>query len=292
MLIGFCSAACASTPTLEFQDSVPAPQLPGLGSELAVTPELPSPALPAASLDDIVLASEHVEGWTSHGPVELALFCCLRGLDRTLVDPTPPPPPVEPLPTDFVIPQEPTRDWYVGIGAGWTTSGLSPGEIENTLDGFGNDILVALDDTHGGLKVFAGHRFSEHWAVEFGYTGLEGLESEIIESGPPQPGLAEEVADSHPVTGEGIGLALRATTFERAGFAASAHLGLWAWQSNLEVNLNNSRLVVEEDGLDLFFGLGLQYRTTDRTTLRLEWNQYLLDDDEVHLFTLGFHHEL
>ncbi|MDP6762515.1 MAG: outer membrane beta-barrel protein [Planctomycetota bacterium] len=292
LALGLCSAACAATPHLEIQDGAGAPEPAALGSEPAVEFDPAPQPTPAAPYEHVVRASEHVEGWTSRGPVELALSCCLRGLDNMLFDPTPPPPPVAPLPTFHEPPVEPRRDWYVGAGAGWTSSGLSSGDLADDLAGFGNDALVSLDDTHGGIKLFAGRRLDERWTVEFGYTGLEGHDSEVLEAGPPDPGLADDVAAAHPVTGEGIAVAVRATAFERAGLSVCVRAGLWAWRSDLEVNLNDSRLVIEDDGLDLFFGLGLQYQATDRTALRLEWEQYLLDDDEVHLFTLGFHYEL
>lgn len=297
LFAGLGSVACASAPTHGFQDGgtppTAAPELQGLGFEPRSESEFAPRPVSAVPYAEVTLASEHVEGWTSHGPVELALFCCLRGLDTLLPSPAPPPDPViEPLPTVFEAPPERPRLWYVGVGAGWTTSGLSAGDLEDDLGGSGNDALVTVDDSHGGLKVFAGRRLGERWALEFGYTGLEGHDSEIIESGPPQPGLAEDVAASHPITGEGFALAVRATTPERAGFAAAARLGVWAWRSNLEVNINDTRLVVEDDGFDVFFGLGLQYRASDRTTIRLEWEQYLLDEDDVHLFTIGFHHEM
>lgn len=179
--------------------------------------------------------------------------------------------------------------FYLGGNFGLTDGNESAGDLQNDINRRGpasRSVAVDLDDTDVGYKVFLGYRFVQPFAVELGYTGLEGPDS-TIRTNAVDADLIGDIHDLHPVTGRGPSLALVAYPVRCGRFDLFARIGVWYWEADVRVNVGNIEVRNDPNGLDPIIGLGAQYRLFSRVRARLEYERYFLGNSEVDLLSLG-----
>ena len=167
-------------------------------------------------------------------------------------------------------------EFYVGGGGGQAEAN----ELSFTDFDDGSGISGSLDESDSGWKVFAGYKFFEYFALELAYVdlGLVSFDATSDASG--------SVYAAGPVTGfvsasgpsaSAIGIIPLGDRFD---FLVKA--GFMAWKA--DVSVSNSAFGTansEEDGTELAFGLGAQFRFTDRFSVRAEWERFtsIIDRD-------------
>jgi len=191
----------------------------------------------------------------------------------------------------------PRHGWYLGVGLGWTDAHTSSAEVEADLLALGHSALVDLDQGRQALKAFVGYRFEGPFALEAGYTGSRGIDSRIEELGPANPTFAGDVARVHPLAGRALALSVIGIPYEGDDVLVFGRLGGWLWQADVDVDVVDAGTVVgsigfDDDGFDLFYGAGVQYRIDHTWSLRLEWERYELGRDDTDFVTLGLLYQL
>ena len=181
--------------------------------------------------------------------------------------------------------------WYAGGGLGPVWLRNSEGELEDDLAAFA--VVADLDRSDLGWRVYGGYRFDGPLALEIGYTDLGTLDSTL---GPvPTTGVGaflDAIDDDHPATGHGPTAGLRLLLWSNDSLAAAAKVGLWAWEADLDVSLPASRVSLDRDGVDLYYGVDLAWYPSDWGALRLDYERYVLDDTEADLLTFGIELQL
>jgi OOP family OmpA-OmpF porin len=126
----------------------------------------------------------------------------------------------------------------------------------------------AYDDEDTAFSVFGGYQFNRYFGLEAGYADFGKIEPEA--AGPTLEG------DSAYFTAVG-------TLPITDSFSAYAKAGLHRW--NVDTSLPG--LIGDDDsGTDPTYGVGLQYRFTDKVALRGEYSRFEVEDADADLAQL------
>ena len=183
--------------------------------------------------------------------------------------------------------------WYVGLSGGITDRDDSSNSIRQDLSNRGHNVTVDYDDNRDGIKVFGGYRFAGPLALELGYTDVEGAETVVLARPPFQSGIEKDVADVHPLSGEGVSLTLLLHVLEGERFSTFAKAGWWWWDSDLDVEVvpgpgfGGGSADFSDSGSDPILGLGVHYRLKDGFGLRAEFERYFLDSEHLDFASIG-----
>ena len=139
---------------------------------------------------------------------------------------------------------------YIGIGYGETD--------------YDADSISSFDDPDG-LEIYAGFRSSEHLGFELGMVDFGEADDGI----PPEWHLE---AESLAISLLGIAaIGQRSEIFGQFGF----HM----WDA--ELSEDGFGVFAEDDGTDIFYGLGFRANVTKNVDLGIRYNVYDFDGDDV-----------
>lgn len=184
----------------------------------------------------------------------------------------------------------PEPGFYVGGGAGvMARHDDSQSGLAREIGKQGHaGIDVDLDSVEFGWRAALGYRFELPLSLELGYTFLRGPDSTInVATSNPGRSLQDDVEDEHPLTAHGVTLAAQGYILNNDLFDITLKAGVWLWDSDTKVTLNGMRQRIDRDGFDPIFGAGVQYRLAVPLHARLDYERYVIDGDEVDLFTMG-----
>ena len=95
----------------------------------------------------------------------------------------------------------------------------------------------------------------------------------------------------HPVLTLMVTLSLVVFPYEGEKFSTFGRFGVWWWDAEVDVEiiggLPGERADVDDSDFDPFLGLGTQYMISPRFGLRLEYERYFLDDNDLDFASLG-----
>jgi len=137
---------------------------------------------------------------------------------------------------------------YAGIGGG--SSSMDSASTDETFK-----------DT--SLKVFLGYQLSDKLAAEIAYSSY----GELIDV----PGTTSTIEVS------GLEASVLGKLPVNSKFSLFGRVGFWAWDASIPFYGSYLEL---EDGVDPFFGAGLEYNPTDKLQLRFEVNQHEIADTD------------
>lgn len=130
--------------------------------------------------------------------------------------------------------------------------------------------LASCDDDDSGIKVYAGKNVTQNFGVEVGWVDL----GEIAGSGPG--GTATVGVDGFQVAALGmLPVNPRISLFVKGG--------LYLW----DLSASGPGGSLSDDGTDIMYGLGLNWNLARRLDLRVEWEQFDIDGDDVSLLSAG-----
>lgn len=139
---------------------------------------------------------------------------------------------------------------------------------------------IDIDDENAGVKVFGGYNFNQYFGIEGGYVYLGEYDSTFNITAP----VAEASAVNSDVYGFMFaGVASFPITNNAKLFGK---VGLLRWESDSSIN-SNLYTVIDDDGTDVMFGFGANYKVTDNALMRIEWERYALDKSDIDLFSIG-----
>lgn len=127
----------------------------------------------------------------------------------------------------------------------------------------------AYDDEDTAFSVFGGYQFNRYFGLEAGYADFGKIEPDV--AGPALEG------DSAYFTAVG-------TLPITDRFSAYAKAGLHRW--NVDTSLPGLTGNDDDSGTDPTYGLGAQYRFTDRVALRGEYSRFEVEDLDADLAQL------
>jgi OOP family OmpA-OmpF porin len=183
------------------------------------------------------------------------------------------------------ISQAQDSTWYVGLGYGSS-------EADSDISNFGNDMLalghvvsnLTVDDSSEGLKLFGGYNFNEYFAAELAYVDLgevtvsfDGISNDV-------PQMLLDAGGLLPVLGDGFSVAAVGRYPFGERFAIFGKVGAYFWEADLAIDVTGGITATGNptvDGTDVVYGVGGDLYLGDLFGLRLEWERYALDPNDV-----------
>lgn len=192
---------------------------------------------------------------------------------------------------------------YLGVGVGASVSDLSNDAAASAIQsGLASGGDVAFDPPNGGVtastdttdfawKVFLGYQFNDHFALEAAYVDLGStsatftgnVSSSSVFDGPEGiSGMASRDITGVALWGVGI-LPLQ------HGFSFFGKVGAFRWHDDdhASATLEFGRDVSgtqHRTGTDIAIGAGAGYDIGNHIGVRLEWERYSIDSDNIDVF--------
>lgn len=167
-------------------------------------------------------------------------------------------------------------DWYLGAGLGDSTFDTGVDSLTGT---------ASLDEDDTTAKIFAGVSVSPNLGIELQYSDLgeATLSGNTGDQFRLNGTTFQFTSDNARISGdaESIGASVLGVLPVNDRFQAFGRLGLHSWDVSATATSPSQRTEIEDDGTDLFFGLGADIRLINQVALRIEAERYELDDDEV-----------
>ena len=156
-------------------------------------------------------------------------------------------------------------------------------------------LLDSIDDSQGITAVAHDHdsAYGKTFAVEFGYTDLGTVESVITGAVADFDQFLKDVADIHPFLGEGVTLSAVWYPIQTDSMVALIRVGGWYWEADVDIRAaSGERIEIDEDGIDLLFGVGAIWNVAEDLSFRAEYERYIIDHENADFFTLGIQYDL
>lgn len=150
--------------------------------------------------------------------------------------------------------------FYIGGGIGYSSFG-----VDSTSSS------VEVEDTTLSFKGFIGYRQNKYLGAE-----LQFAKVGVVEQTHASGSHLEEAIYSVGFSGN-ISLPLG------GGFTPFAKMGIHGWWENAENSGSVSN--TEGSGTDLYFGLGVDYNVFRALSIRAEWENYFVADENANVFT-------
>jgi OOP family OmpA-OmpF porin len=160
--------------------------------------------------------------------------------------------------------------WYGGIGIGQARAKINDDKIRSQLGGTAD---IADDDTDIGYRIFGGHKFSKHFALEGGYFNLGKFGFTAIAPGGSLVGSAKFQGLNLDAVGI-LPLTEKFSLLGRAGLTYTEAKD--TFQTTGSVTVANASPSKSEANYKV--GLGMQYDLTRALGLRGEWERYRVND--------------
>jgi opacity protein-like surface antigen len=145
---------------------------------------------------------------------------------------------------------------YIGVGFG-------------TVD-YGNESTIDFDKATG-FELMAGKEISRNLSFELSYidfgkaddgaTPLRQLEADAFTAGALLRGKIGKSAD------------------------VFLKLGMFSWDS--EITQDGTGVIASDDGIDIFYGLGVMVKTTDNISIGARYNSYDFDGNDVTMLSIN-----
>ena len=172
-----------------------------------------------------------------------------------------------------------SEEFYIGIDY-----------LNNEIETGVTNVSSTLDEKDNGYSLYAGMPISETMDIEvsyndFGEASISGLDGQqFIYEGT----LYEwQVDASLAVKASSIGVAAKQKYELSEGVMLYGKLGIHQWDSELNIASTDSTLNADEDGTDVFYGVGLEVNLANLKG-RVGYSMYDLDGEEVDSINVGF----
>jgi opacity protein-like surface antigen len=177
--------------------------------------------------------------------------------------------------------------WYIGAAFGGSTFDMD--ELSRKIDadlvltsGVASSSTTTRDDSDSGIKGYFGYNFSRFVGVEIGYVNLGEAILQTITTTPDDLFIgAAEVHGWHAGLVANIPLAF--------GFSVHAKAGPFAWKQEvlLPSTASTNAVAGKSDGFDWTAGAGISYEAVKGVSIRVEFERFQVDDDEVDYISSG-----
>jgi len=172
-----------------------------------------------------------------------------------------------------------SQEFYIGIDY-----------LNNKIDTGVTNINSTLDEKDNGYSLYAGMPISDTMDIEvsyndFGEASISGLDGQrFILDGTTYEWAVDA---SMALKASSIGVAVKQKYELSEGVMLYGKLGVHQWDSELNIASTTATLNADEDGTDVFYGVGLEVNLTNLKG-RVGYSMYNLDGEKVDSINVGF----
>jgi hypothetical protein len=179
--------------------------------------------------------------------------------------------------------------WYIGAQLAYAQTDISQRNIDTFYDetGFAATSLN-VDDSDLAFSLMGGYQFNTYWAIEGTYLDLGERSVDFTGSAEDLAAFYDNIEHVYPQSGDGLSIALVGSWPLSEDIKLSGKLGYWRWEGDYITYDANGNVGSDSiKGNDLWYGVELNYRLSERTQLYLTAERFSLDRDENNVFGLG-----
>ena len=176
-------------------------------------------------------------------------------------------------------------DWYVGVSLGKAGLDYSAGDLQQDLSNLGWSINnPSVNESDTAWKAYAGFAVNDYFAIEGGYADLGKVVTQFGATIPPSQidAILSDTFSVHPYQGDGwFAAAVLTWPVSPDRFNAFARIGMWGWESNLDVRVisgGSGSITDRESGTDMMYALGVEWQYNEQWSLTAEWERYKLNE--------------
>ena len=172
-----------------------------------------------------------------------------------------------------------SEDFYIGIDY-----------LNNEIDTGVTNISSTLDEKDNGYSLYAGMPISDTMDIEvsyndFGESSLSGVSgNQFIYEGTTYEFNATATL---AVKASSMGVGVKQKYELSEGVMLYGKLGVHQWDSELSIASTTATANADEDGTDVFYGVGLEVNLA-KLKGRVGYSMYDLDGEEVDSINVGF----
>lgn len=145
-------------------------------------------------------------------------------------------------------------------------------KLDNSTLDWLEELGADTDNTDTAYKLFLGYQFNPNFAVETSYVNLGDYTASAV---------GADIGADLKLGLEGFGFALVGTLPIQGGLSVYGKLGMFLWDGDVHFNavIDGSayRASAGEDGVDPFYGIGVEY-VVNQIMLRAEFERYDISD--------------
>ncbi|NRA71121.1 MAG: OmpA family protein [Gammaproteobacteria bacterium] len=181
--------------------------------------------------------------------------------------------------------------WYVHGALGLVNGSSSVADFYDPLTAQGYDVSdIVINDQRLGLKFNLGYSFTEHLALEIGYTDLGEVDVAMSALVANRDAFYRAVENLHPTSARGLTISGVATWPLTQSLTVNGRIGIFEWQGDfntMNVGINEHVGNHDTKGTDLYYGAYGEYLWSKRTRLVLELERYQFDQGGSNMLTFG-----
>lgn len=162
--------------------------------------------------------------------------------------------------------------------------------LNNEIETGVTNISSTLDEKDSGYSFYAGFPMSNTMDIEvsyndFGEASLSGVSGNQFKIGSDTYEFTATA--SLAVSATSVGIAAKQKVELSEGIMLYGKLGVHQWESKFSVTSTNTTGSLDDDGADVFYGVGLELSIADLKG-RIGYSLYDLDGEDVDSINLGF----
>ncbi|MFC1747733.1 outer membrane beta-barrel protein [Pseudomonadota bacterium] len=178
--------------------------------------------------------------------------------------------------------------WYVGGALGRVDGDQGLPELNKQISTVGvNATAQTSNSNRQGWKVFGGYQINANVSAEIGYVDLgdvnitfNGLSSEISN-------FLNTVQNIQPSSAKGLQFSTVGFYPLENYFSLTARAGVYVWEADHALLADGVRKNVENDGIDLVWGVGFSQRMGDRIDFRFELDFYEIEREKMDVISFN-----
>jgi hypothetical protein len=174
-------------------------------------------------------------------------------------------------------------NWYLQAALGQANATWSVEDFENRLDDISQSGNVSsFDSSRTTFDFIAGFQFKPWLAIEGGYLDWGEVDLQVDATTTNPAALEQLLRDKYPRSGEGpyLGLGINHTAvIDSLPITFFFKTGIWFWESDYRITINNTREKITQDGSDVMVGIGFSAPLHQRFDAGLMLQQVRLDGD-------------
>ena len=174
--------------------------------------------------------------------------------------------------------------FYVGLNVGQSIYSSDVPDFAFLDDG--SITSVGLDDSDMGLGLMLGYQFSPYLALEGGYVDVGELNVDMSSDGTGSEYAPGKVTFKEE--GDGVFLDVKGILPLHEQLSLYGKIGVWNWNTDSVIaDTTGSLISKSEDGSDALFGFGAAFDISNGFGMVADYTIYILDDENVNVFSLG-----
>lgn len=184
---------------------------------------------------------------------------------------------------------------YEGVFLGMAISKDTGAELDAKIAAQGGSANTKLSDTSRlGWKVVAGCYFFDYAGLELSYVNLGNVKMSVEGTVSDINVLINDIRTTTPATANGFSFALVGRHSLRPNLRLIGRLGVFDWQSDIEVKVASTRLSARDNGVGISYGAGLELGSDEESSFnfRFVWDRYSVGAGTIDFVSGGLVYRL